>query len=97
MQKGSNCQKKISGGKYNLLDFLKKAQEKVLNQVNNQTQDNQNDNNVWPQRSPKDHSQKFQRQRMRESGEEKRPLDSAGEYLLVTVAMRTYLDVHFNG
>lgn len=30
-------------------------------------------------------------------GEKKRPLDSAGEYLLVTVAMRTYLDVHFNG
>jgi len=34
-------------------------------------------------RSPKDHSQKFKRQRMRESGEEKRPLDSAGECILV--------------
>ena len=94
MQKGSNCQKKISGGKYNLLDFLKKAQEKVLNQVNNQTQDNQNDNDVWPQRSPKDHSKKSKNARV---GEKKRPLDSAGEYLLVTVAMRTYLDVHVNG
>ena len=39
----------------------------------------------------------FKKLRTREWGEEKRPLDSAGEYLLVTVAMRTYLDVHFNG